>query len=999
MPGIVRQTPSCEPDPAMTRHRRLLSLVLLVLPSSAVLGQGFPPEEAVKRMQVPDGFRVRLIAAEPMIKQPVTMSFDDRGRLWVIQYLQYPHPEGLKPVSVDQYLRTVYDRIPEPPPKGPKGADRITILEDPDENGRFRKSTDFVTGLNLASGMALGHGGVFVAQPPYLLFYREKDDHADGDPEVLLGGFGMQDSHAFPNSLQWGPDGWLYGAQGSTVTSNVRGIEFQQGIWRYHPRTKEFELFAEGGGNTWGLDFDRHGNAIAGTNFGGVAMLHQVQGGYYVKGFAKHGPLHNAHTYGYFEHVPYQGFKGGHVTCGGIVYQGGSYPEKYNNQYIACNPLSNVLHWHVLEPKGSSFTARHGGDFLVGNDTWFRPIDALTGPDGSVYVADWVDKRINHVDPRDTWDKTNGRVYKVEYQGTKPPDFLPLGKKTSLELVALLKHPNSWVTGEARRLLAERRDPAVVPVLRKNVTENKDRLALESLWALYVSGGFDTDFAFEALNHPDEDVRAWTVRLLGDSRHVTGDVRKRLGVLARRDPSPRVRSQLASTAKRLPAIDGLWIVRELLRRSEDASDPHIPLLLWWAVEDKAITDREGTLSLFSAPDVWKLPLVRGGLTERLARRYMAEGGEEDLAACARLLDGAPGPEDTALVLRGMEKALEGRRLEKVPAVLEKRLDELGRKNPADLTLLRLSMRLGSAEAYRRALEIAADAKATERDRIAVIEVLGQNGKADCVPVLLGVLESAKNDGLRGAALSALQSFPDPAISEKVLALYPKLSAGLRGSAQTLLCSRPASALAFLRAVDAGKVAPKDVPLDQVRRLAQLKDEAAAKLVEKHWGRIAAATSGENQTRIRNLKGVLGKAPGDPVKGKVLFVKHCGVCHQLFGEGNKIGPELTGADRKNRDFLLSNIVDPSAVIRPEYVAYKVETRDGRSLFGLIVESSPAAVTLLNEKNERTVIPRAKIDELKASPISLMPERILDPLEDDEVRHLFAYLQSDGPPGGK
>src|SRR5262249_11937332 len=210
-------------------------------------------------------------------------------------------------------------------------------------------------------------------------------------------------------------------------------------------------------------------------NFGGVAMLHQVQGGYYVKGFAKHGPLHNAHTYGYFEHVPYQGFKGGHVTCGGIVYQGGSYPEKYNNQYIACNPLSNVLHWHVLEPKGSSFTARHGGDFLVGNDTWFRPIDALTGPDGSVYVADWVDKRINHVDPRDTWDKTNGRVYKVEYQGTKPPDFLPLGKKTSLELVALLKHPNSWVTGEARRLLAERRDPAVVGVLRKNVTENKDR--------------------------------------------------------------------------------------------------------------------------------------------------------------------------------------------------------------------------------------------------------------------------------------------------------------------------------------------------------------------------------------------------------------------------------------------------------------------------------------------------------------------------------------------
>ena len=237
-------------------------------------------------------------------------------------------------------------------------------------------------------------------------------------------------------------------------------------------------------------------------------------------------------------------------------------------------------------------------------------------------------------------------------------------------------------------------------------------------------------------------------------------------------------------------------------------------------------------------------------------------------------------------------------------------------------------------------------------------MLGQNGAPDCVPVLLDVLQSAKTDGLRGAALSALQSFPDPGIAPVVLKLYPKLSATLRNNAQTLLCSRPASALLFLKAVDAGTIAAKDVPLDQVRRLALLKDDEAKKLVEKHWGRIAAATSGENQTRIRNLKGVLAKAPGDPLKGKALFEKHCAVCHQLWGEGNKVGPDLTGADRKSRDFLLSNIVDPSAVIRPEFVAYTVETKDGRSLFGLVVEATPAAVTLLNAKNEKTVIPRRR-----------------------------------------
>src|SRR5690349_6611261 len=301
----------------MNTIRAVIGLLIAVatLARGTVCAQGFSPEQAVERIQAPPGFEVKLAACEPEVRQPVTMTFDDRGRLWVIQYLQYPTPAGLKPVKVDQYLRTKYDRIPEPPPRGPKGDDKITIYED-DGTGRFRKVKDFVTGLNLASGMALGYGGVFVAQPPYLLFYpdRNHDDLPDGDPEVLLTGFGMEDAHAFANSLTWGPDGWLYGAHGSTVTANIRGIEFQQGIWRYHPVTTEFELFAEGGGNTWGLDFDEDGNIIAGTNYGDTVGLHQVQGAYYVKGFSKHGPLHNPYTFGYFEHIPFKGFKGGHVT-------------------------------------------------------------------------------------------------------------------------------------------------------------------------------------------------------------------------------------------------------------------------------------------------------------------------------------------------------------------------------------------------------------------------------------------------------------------------------------------------------------------------------------------------------------------------------------------------------------------------------------------------------------------------------------------------------------
>ena len=225
-------------------------------------------------------------------------------------------------------------------------------------------------------------------------------------------------------------------------------------------------------------------------------------------------------------------------------------------------------------------------------------------------------------------------------------------------------------------------------------------------------------------------------------------------------------------------------------------------------------------------------------------------------------------------------------------------------------------------------------------------------------------------------------------------LYPHLSADLKGRAQSLLCGRPASSLEFLKAVDAGRIAAREAPLDQLRRMALLKNEAIDKLIEKHWGKISPATAGEKLTRIRNIGVILSKGGGDRVAGKAVFLKNCGACHTLFGEGGKIGPDLTGADRKNRDWLLTQIVDPSAVIRPEFLAFVVNVKDGRTLTGLMAESTPDTVTLLDAKNVRSVIRRDQIEDLKGSPVSLMPEKVLDALEDQQLRDLFGYLQGDG-----
>lgn len=981
---------------------RLSAGAIILLLAVQVHAQGPTPEESLKKMKVADGFQVSLVASEPHVRNAVTMSFDDKGRVWVIQYLQYPTPAGLKPVQVDQFLRTKYDKIPEPPPKGPKGNDKITILFDADENGRFRQSKDFVTGLNLASGMALGHGGVFVVQPPYLLFYPDKngDDVPDGDPEVLLTGFGMEDAHAFANSLQWGPDGWLYGAQGSTVTANVRGIEFQQGIWRYHPITKEFELFSEGGGNTWGLDFDRHGNAIAGTNFGGAACLHQVQGAYYIKNFGKHGALHNPYSFGFFDHIPYQGFKGGHVTCGGVLYTGDTFPKELHNQYIAGNLLSFAINWHQLERKGSTFTAKHGGELLSCSDGWFRPIDCLVGPDGAFYILDWCDTRANHVDPVDNWDRQRGRIWKLQAKSASPvanASGSAMSKLSSQQLIELLKHANLWYVREARRILAERRDPQVIPVLKSLIEKEKGQVALEALWALYVSGGFDDAFAQKLFEHPNEDVRTWTVRLLCDAKKVSPAIGNQLVELARKDASSTVRNQLACSAKRLPTVDGLAIVRELLRRNEDIDDPFIPLLVWWAIEDKA-ANRDQVLALLEKPDAWRLPMVEKYMAERIARRYLAEPSDANYATAAKLLALAPTPADVDRLIDGMAKALEGKHLTSVPAPLEKPLADLWQKKADDPTLLRLAVRLGSPAAYTRAIQRINDVKQPAAERASLIDTLSLIGKPEWLPVFGAIWDTSGPLVVRQAALAAYGRYTEPCIATNVLSSYAQLPPELKSRAQTLLCSRPGSALQFLQAVDAGKINAKEVPIDQLRPVVAYKDDALTKLVEKHWGKIAPQTAGEKRSRIVSVGGILRNGKGDPAAGKALFTKHCAVCHTFFGEGGKVGPDLTTADRKNRDFLIASTVDPSSVVRPEFVAYVASTKDGRVLTGLIVENNADAVTIVDAKAEKTMLPKSIIDELEPSPQSLMPEKLLDPFTDQELRDLFAYLQSETPIAG-
>lgn len=990
-------------------------LVLLPLVPAADPG-GFAPAEAAKRMRPADGLAVRLFAAEPDVRQPIFVKCDDRGRVWTIQYLQYPNPAGLKRVKVDRWSRTVYDRVPEPPPNGPRGADRITICEDTDGDGTADRFRDFVTGLNLCTGVEFGHGGVFVLQAPYLLFYpdRDRDDVPDADPEVLLTGFGMEDAQSLANHLTWGPDGWLYGLNGSTTTCRIRGIEFQQGVWRYHPVTKEFELFCEGGGNVFGLTFDDDGNLFYSSNLG--LFWHAHQGAYYLKNVGKHGPLHNPFAYGHLMHVSHDAATGGPST-GGTIYRGDTFAERFRGRFLAGDFLRHTASSWELKRSGATVTAMFRELLLDSRDGWFGATDLCLGPDGSVYVSDFYDRRTAHPDPDADWDRSNGRIYKVQAAGAKPPAKFDLAKLSSAELVELLKHPNGWYADRARVLLAERRDDSTWPRLREFARQQADaRLALKGLWALHVSGGLDDDFAAEMLKHPAEYVRAWAVRLLGDTKRVSAPLAWRFAELAGADPSPVVRAQLLCTAKRLPGEQVLPVIERLLLRDTDATDPVIPWLTWWAVESKAMSDSERVTAFFASAGHGKSTAVRANLG-RLVRRYAAAGTAVDYRAVHRLLVAVPG--DTTALLEDLDRGLaersvglppvgqgglfEGlavpgseppkpaRKFEPLTPELADFLRDLWRAEPTSAVRTRLALRAGTAAARDRLhadLALPTTPRPLLLERLAVLEDLGD---ASCVPVVVPLLSAADKEVQR-RAITVLARVGGADAGDAIVRAYPALPEALKPPARVALFGRAEWANGFLKLVDSGTVPATEVPVEQVRLLALLGDKDIDAAVRKHWGSVKPGTPEEKLAEVRRFTNDLRAGPGDAARGKPLFAKHCGACHKLFGEGGTVGPDLTNTSRADTAWLLASVVDPSAVIRPQYVQYAVRTADGLVRTGIIAEQDGASVTLVDVKGEKTRVGRDGIESLRELPTSLMPEKLLDALTPQERRDLFKYLQT-------
>jgi putative membrane-bound dehydrogenase-like protein len=960
-----------------------------------------PPQKALETFQTASDLRIDLVLSEPRIFQPVEMKFDRKGRLWVVQYNQYPYPKGLKITGVDNHLRLQFDNVPAPPPNDVKGADRITFFEDTDGDGTFDRSTDAISGLNITTSVLLGKKRIWVLSPPYLLAYWDKDGDGipEGEPEVHLSGFGLEDTHAVANSMRWGPDGWIYGAQGSTTTANItskvsKNVSFSgQAIWRYHPETHQFEIYGEGGGNTFNVEIDSEGKVYSGQNGYGRGPYYK-QGAYYKKAWGKHGPLTNPYAFGFLPDMAFEG-ENSRFTHALIRYEGGALPDRFAKNFVALNPLQGNIMLTEVEKDGSSLKNKDLEKLVDTPDRWFRPIDIKSGPDGNVYFTDWYDSRLSHVDARDTWNKTTGRIYRLSAKAARSTSkFIDFTRLATASLIHQFYSPNKWVRFTALEELGDRGDRSVAPTLLLHLKSDTSKIALESLWALHQLSLFDEKIAILALEHTQPLVREWGVRLIGDRKQASEIEAKALIALAAKESDTSVRSQLAASAKRLPGALCMAIVHNLVVFHDDLSDPDIPLMLWWALESKAESDRELLVKLFSENAFLERPIATETLLERIVQRYTMAAGEENYSAANEIIQQPLNALQLQKALTGLEEGLRGIAFNSLPEKFRKSVDKLkAAKGEPELSA---GLRKRQPESIQKAKAVIASEKSSLTDRLTYIRILGENDIPEGVPTLLSLLSSASASGaIKQAALSSLGRYENAEIGERVVKLYPDIlraDPDVRLAALSVLTSRPEWAKSLLASVQGIKtIKPEEISMEMVNRIKQLGSPELTSELHRIWPMARETSGSERQTRISLIQKILKDGNGVGVNGKELYINRCGACHKLFGEGEDIGPELTGYDRRDVNYFILNTVDPNADIREGYATYTLKTKTGQTIVGRLIERSGQTVKIKPMTGEAITLSMKEVDALEPLPVSLMPERLLDDLSEQQIRDLFQYIK--------
>lgn len=969
------------------------------------------PQESLAKLKLPPGFKATVFAAEPDVQNPISMAWDARGRLWIAENYTYAD----RTLKFDLHLR-----------------DRILIFEDKDGDGRFDSRKVFTEEAQKLTSVEIGHGGVWALCPPQLLFFpdRDGDDVPDGPAEVRLDGFEVpaNNYHNFANGLHWGPDGWLYGRCGASAPGEIGAprtpaaarLPIRGGLWRYHPTRKLVEVLTAGPMNSWGNDWNAHGEAFYVNTVVGH-LWHLIPGAHYI---VAHTIDPNPHAYELMDmHADHWHFDtakgwsasrdgaandygGGHAHIGAMIYLGDNWPAEYRGHLFTLNQHGRRMNQEILERNDSGYVARHGPDVFFSGDQWFRGLELGYGPDGGVFVLDWSDTGECH--DHTGVHRTSGRIYKITYGDPKPPQASDLTKLGVNELVKLQLHANEWFARQARRQLAERATTG--PEFQTAKTQLRELFAhqtnevrqLRALWSLYAIGAAEPEFLRAQLRHPDEHVRTWAIRLLTDfwpldtvtSARPPGRMETpatetlqafvRLTQTDSPDPSELVQLALATALQRLPVGPRAALAAPLLARPRPAEDRQLPLLLWYGLIPLGET-ASAALPVLAAD--CQFPLVRQFIARRLGEDLEKNPGPLD--ALLRLAARKPAAFQ-ADVLTGLSEALRGWSKARKPAAWDALQKNLA--NSPDAKLRQFTRDLNALFGDGRALDdvkrVALDRKADLAFRRAALQTLIEQRPADLREICEQLLDVKF---LNSTAVRGLALFDNPAIGEKLAESYLKFHPSERPAVIETLASRPAFARPMLEEMAAGRIPRTDLTPFHARQVRSFGDAALTQRLAEVWGQLRESPA-EKKQFIAQLKTKLTPAvlaAADKSQGRVVFNTACAACHTLYGHGGQMGPDLTGSGRDNLDYLLDNIVDPSAIVNADFRMSIVDLKDGRTLNGLIAAKTDRTLTLKTQ-TETLMLERSGIETLRDSALSLMPEGLLEGLNEAQVRDLLAYL---------
>jgi putative membrane-bound dehydrogenase-like protein len=992
------------------------------------------PEKAAAKLPVPPEFNINLVAAEPLIEKAISLDFDEKGRLWVAETPEYPGGRQInkndEPIAVATWAKDKANVGKPADERRPK--DRISWLEDTDGDGRMDKKHVFADGLELVTSLVFYKDGVIVAQAPDILWLRDTngDGKCDmqGERVLLYTGFGTFDTHAVINNFRRGMDGWIYGAVGYSAgapkTASGKDLgRVTAGVIRFKPDGSAVEQIASGSCNTWGFDFAPDGEMFYTTATCGEHLLHVVMP---EKAVARGGVSGIRSSVALPDHAKV--FPGVHPTrapyvqidwvggftaeAGSCIYNGGAWPQRYNNSHFSSEPTVCLVHEDVLRPNGSTFIAgkdpaRAETEFIAGSDLWFRPIHTRVGPDGALYVIDFYNQAAVHNDTRGPKhgahnaavrpdrDHHLGRIWRVQHKEARTLDKPNLNSGNHKDWVAALNHPNGGIRMSAQRLIEDQNAADIAPDLQQIVQKGSGYGRINALWTLNNLGKLDDATLTAALAADDAALRKNGLRVVAETDSRASDANKAAALKALNDSDARVKmNALLALAAFPPSAD---IANAIVGAVPKLQDKYLEAA---AV---GVASKDPLMFLgaaFRAQDASMLTSFVTPVARLLANKQDAASAAQFVVLVSKQPSTVDGLKEDAL--QALSATLK-------PDVVPAWNDEL---KSALLALIKSNRRVAGAALPLAARwdkdgALATDLRpvieplvarltnnsVTEDDRAQLLQSLIGVRKLDptILPAVGNILANTTvSPRLKTRALEAIGTIPDIEAAKLLVEHFAGLPGNLREAALAQITRRTEWSQAFLSAIESRKIDLTTLGPAAIHRFRTHPEKVVADRANKIIDDIRGPEQKEKNALIAQFLPALHEQP-EIENGKKLFTQNCATCHKFKGEGRDLAPDLTGMGAHGPEDLIVHILDPNRVVEPNFIAVNIETKEDLSFDGIVARENNTSLILRNAAGDQE-IRQNDVKSRRNTGLSLMPNGF-EALGPAGLRDLIGYLCAD------